>query len=266
MRADHLRPLVRLLHRSDREEAAQPFPARHAGAVVRHRRLQSDLQVLPELGHLQGARARPAAGRGLARGDRRAPRRSGCRSVAYTYNDPGRSSSSTRSTWREACRARGLQNVAVTAGYIAPAAARGALRRTWTPPMSTSRRSPRTSTSKLCTGALQPVLETLEYLQHETERLARDHDAADPRPERRRRGDRGAVSAWVMDAARPRRAAALHRLPPGLQDARRAAHAARDADPRARASPWAAGCATSTPATCTTRRARAPTAMPAARC
>ncbi len=54
--ADHLRPLVRLLHRSDREEAAQPLLSRHVGAVVRHRRLQPRLQVLPELGHLQGAR------------------------------------------------------------------------------------------------------------------------------------------------------------------------------------------------------------------
>jgi hypothetical protein len=32
-RADHLRALQRLLRRPDREEAAQPLPARHAGAV-----------------------------------------------------------------------------------------------------------------------------------------------------------------------------------------------------------------------------------------
>src|SRR5262245_15386655 len=45
-RAHHLWALVRLLHRSDREEAAQSFPPRDTGAVVRHRGLQSHLQVL----------------------------------------------------------------------------------------------------------------------------------------------------------------------------------------------------------------------------
>src|SRR5687767_13941768 len=59
-------PLLKLLRRPDREEAAQPFPAGHGGAVVQHRRLQPDLQVLPELGHLEGPAARPAAGRGRA--------------------------------------------------------------------------------------------------------------------------------------------------------------------------------------------------------
>ena len=39
-RAHDLRALERLLHRPDREKAAQPFPARDAGALVRHRRLQ----------------------------------------------------------------------------------------------------------------------------------------------------------------------------------------------------------------------------------
>ena len=69
--ADHLRPLVRLLHRPDREEAAEPFPARHAGALVRHRRLQPGLQVLPELGHQQVARDRPAEPGRHAGDDRR---------------------------------------------------------------------------------------------------------------------------------------------------------------------------------------------------
>ena len=43
-------------------------------AVVRHRRLQPRLQVLPELGHLEVARDGPADGRGVARGDRRGGR------------------------------------------------------------------------------------------------------------------------------------------------------------------------------------------------
>ena len=69
-RADHVRPLLGLLHRPDREEAAQPLPARHAGALVRDGGVQSHLQVLPELGHLEGARLRPPAGSRLAGGDR----------------------------------------------------------------------------------------------------------------------------------------------------------------------------------------------------
>ena len=89
-RAHHLRPFLGLLRRPDREEAAQPLPAGHARALVRHRRLQPRLQVLPELGHL-ASRARStrspteAAPEAIARAARgsRLPR------VAFTYNDPG---------------------------------------------------------------------------------------------------------------------------------------------------------------------------------
>src|SRR5262249_40672 len=67
---DPVRPLLWLLHPSDREEAAQSLSPRHAGALLRHRRLQPDLQVLPELGHFESARARSRPGSCLARGDR----------------------------------------------------------------------------------------------------------------------------------------------------------------------------------------------------
>ena len=50
-----LRSLERVLRGPRGEEAAQPLPARQRCAVVRHRRLQPGLQVLPELGHLQVA-------------------------------------------------------------------------------------------------------------------------------------------------------------------------------------------------------------------
>ena len=50
----------------DREEAAESFPARHVGPVVRHGGLQSRLQVLPELGHQQVARDGHARRRGNA--------------------------------------------------------------------------------------------------------------------------------------------------------------------------------------------------------
>ena len=54
--ADGLRPVDRFLRRSDREEAAQPLPARLVGPLVRHGRLQPRLFVLPELGHLEEPR------------------------------------------------------------------------------------------------------------------------------------------------------------------------------------------------------------------
>ena len=85
---DHLRPQHRLLRRSDREETAEPFLSGHVGAFVRHGGLQPGLQVLPELEHLEVARRRGRLRSGLARGHRRGRRRLGCRSVAFTYNDP----------------------------------------------------------------------------------------------------------------------------------------------------------------------------------
>ncbi len=89
---------------------------------------------------------------------------------------------------------------------------------TWTPPTSTSRASPRASTSNLCSGRLAPVLETLEYLKHETEVWFEITTLLDPRRERLARRDRGAER--VGDgASRPRRAAALHGLSSGLEDA-----------------------------------------------
>ena len=69
-RAHHLRPLLGFLCRSDREKAVKPFPAGHARTVVRHGRVQPHLQVLPELGRLEGSRDGPASRRGLTRGHR----------------------------------------------------------------------------------------------------------------------------------------------------------------------------------------------------
>ena len=70
-RLDHLRPQHRLLHRPDREEAAQPVLSRHGGALVRHARLQPGLHVLPELDHVAVARRRGRLRTGRAAGHRR---------------------------------------------------------------------------------------------------------------------------------------------------------------------------------------------------
>jgi len=69
-RAHDVRSFERVLRRSDREEAAQSLPARHARSVVRDRGLQPHVQILPELGHLQVARERHAGRCSLASGRR----------------------------------------------------------------------------------------------------------------------------------------------------------------------------------------------------
>ena len=63
---------------------------------------------------------RHAGGPGHARGDRRAPpSSSGCKSVAFTYNDPVIFAEYAMDV-ADACHARGIKTVAVTAGYITP--------------------------------------------------------------------------------------------------------------------------------------------------
>ena len=90
----------------------------------------------------------------------------GCRSVAYTYNDPVIFLEYACDT-AGACRARGIKNVAVTAGYISPGA-----RETFFRDMDAANVDLKGFTEefyrKLCSGSLAPVLETLEYLHNET--------------------------------------------------------------------------------------------------
>ena len=90
----------------------------------------------------------------------------GCRSVAYTYNDPVIFLEYAVDT-AQACRARGIRNVAVTAGYINPGA-----REDFFAAMDAANVDLKAFTDdfyhRLCSGHLQPVLDTLEYLHHET--------------------------------------------------------------------------------------------------
>ncbi len=91
---------------------------------------------------------------------------SGCRSVAFTYNDPV--------IFLEyavdvalACRERGIKTVAVSAGYISPEPRIEFFRH-----MDAANIDLKGFTEgfykDLCTGRLAPVLETLEYLKHDT--------------------------------------------------------------------------------------------------
>lgn len=93
--------------------------------------------------------------------------RLGCRSVAFTYNDPV--------IWTEyavdvakACRAKGIKTVAVTAGYITPEA-----RPEFYSVMDAANVDLKAFTElfyeKLTLSQLEPVLDTLKWLKHESD-------------------------------------------------------------------------------------------------
>ena len=165
-RADDLRPLQRLLHRPDREEAAEPLPARHARALVRHGRLQPGLQVLPELGHQQVAEIDTLADSASPAAIAAARPQLGCRSVAFTYNDPVIFLEYAIDV-AEACREAGVKTVAVTAGEICEEP-----RAEFYAHMDAANVDLKGFTERfyhdICAGHLHPVLDTLVYLRHHT--------------------------------------------------------------------------------------------------
>ena len=91
----------------------------------------------------------------------------GCRSVAFTYNDPVIFHEYAIDV-AAACRERGIRTVAVTAGYVNPGPRAEFYR--W---MDAANVDLKAFTEdfywKLTSGHLQPVLDTLRYLRHETE-------------------------------------------------------------------------------------------------
>jgi len=93
--------------------------------------------------------------------------RLGCRSVAFTYNDPVVFLEYAIDV-ADACRARGLKAVAVTAGYVSPGA-REELFAHMDAANVDLKGFTETFYAKTCAGHLRPVLDTLEYLVHETE-------------------------------------------------------------------------------------------------
>ncbi|MCB9691098.1 MAG: AmmeMemoRadiSam system radical SAM enzyme [Alphaproteobacteria bacterium] len=92
--------------------------------------------------------------------------RLGCRSVAYTYNDPVIFAEYAIDT-AEACRERGVRSVAVTAGYIRPPA-----RDAFFGAMDAANIDLKAFTDgfyeKLCFARLPEVLETIAYAVNET--------------------------------------------------------------------------------------------------
>ena len=91
----------------------------------------------------------------------------GCKSVAFTYNDPVIFAEYAMDV-ADACHARGVKTVAVTAGYIHPEP-----RREFYAKMDAANVDLKGFTDefyvKLCGAHLQPVLDTLVYLKHETD-------------------------------------------------------------------------------------------------
>jgi len=90
----------------------------------------------------------------------------GCKSVSFTYNDPVIFLEYAVDTAR-ACHAMDIKTVAVTAGYMHAEA-----RREFFAHMDAANVDLKAFSEdfyhRLCAGQLQPVLDTLEYLKHET--------------------------------------------------------------------------------------------------
>ena len=93
--------------------------------------------------------------------------RTGCRSVAFTYNDPVIFYEYARDV-AAACRAAGLKTVAVTAGYITDEA-RPEFFRCFDAANVDLKAFRDAFYREVCGGALQPVLDTLVYLATETQ-------------------------------------------------------------------------------------------------
>ncbi len=95
-----------------------------------------------------------------------AAKRLGCRSLAFTYNDPVIFHEYAIDV-AQACHEHGIKAVAVTAGYVCPEP-----RREFYAHMDAANVDLKAFTEdfyrKITKSHLQPVLETLEYLKHET--------------------------------------------------------------------------------------------------
>lgn len=96
----------------------------------------------------------------------RAAEQLGCRSVAFTYNDPVIFHEYAIDVAR-ACRVRGVKSVAVTAGYMCEEPREEFYRH-----MDAANVDLKGFTERfyrqVCAGSLQPVLDTLLYLKHRT--------------------------------------------------------------------------------------------------
>ena len=93
--------------------------------------------------------------------------RLGCRSVAFTYNDPVIFMEYAIDV-AQACRAAGIRSVAVTAGYMCDEPRRELYAHMDAANVDLKGYSERFY-HDICGGHLAPILETLEYIKHETQ-------------------------------------------------------------------------------------------------
>ena len=197
------------LRRPDREKTAQPFLSGQQRVLVRHRGLQPRLQILPELGHLQIARSSTSSPtRPRPEAIARTAQKLGCKSVAFTYNDPVIFAEYAMDV-ADACHERGIKTVAVTAGYM-----HDQPRRDFYAKMDAANVDLKAFTDEFyvkLTGAhLQPVLDTLKYLKHETEvwfeittLLIPGHNDSGRRDQQDVRVDRQGTRAWTCRCISP---------------------------------------------------------------
>ena len=95
-----------------------------------------------------------------------AARRLDCASVAFTYNDPVIFLEYANDV-ADACRAAGVRTVAVTAGYVTPEPRAEFFRHIDAANVDLKAFTERFYRN-VCGASLAPVLETLEYIKHET--------------------------------------------------------------------------------------------------
>jgi pyruvate formate lyase activating enzyme len=125
----------------------------------------------------------------------RAARSLGCRSVAFTYNDPVIFLEYAIDT-AIACRELGVRTVAVTAGYVCDAPRRELFRHVDAANVDLKGFSERFY-HELCTGHLDAVLETLVFLARETDVWLEITTLLIP-GENDSEQELAALSAWVM--------------------------------------------------------------------
>jgi pyruvate formate lyase activating enzyme len=129
-----------------------------------------------------------------------AARRLKCASVAFTYNDPVVFMEYAIDV-AQACRAQGVRSVAVTAGYMCAEP-----RKEFYQHMDAANVDLKGFTErfyyKICGGELQPVLETLEFLRHETRVWFEITTLLIP-GENDSEAEVDKLSAWVMERLGP---------------------------------------------------------------
>ena len=125
------------------------------------------MQVLPELDISKSREFDTLADTASPERIAQAAQQLGCRSVAFTYNDPVIFLEYAVDV-AQACKAVGIKTVAVTAGYISPEPRVEFYRH-----MDAANVDLKAFTERfykyITGGHLQPVLETLMYLKHETD-------------------------------------------------------------------------------------------------